>query len=87
MVRDAVAPGRISLFAQRVQLNVSPTYAEPNAGGRVRRGERINAEGVVEGYARDAEGAGMVADGLLGEADGVGSGRGCWIEREGRESL
>lgn len=38
-----------SLLAQRVQLNVSPTYAFPNAGGRVRRGERAKASDGAEG--------------------------------------
>lgn len=38
----------------------------------------MNASGLGEGYAREAVGSGE------GEGDG---GRGCWIEREGRESL
>lgn len=87
MMRGAVAPGRVSLLAQSVQLNVSPTYAEPKAGGSVRSGERMKASGLVDGYARDAEGAGKVVGVSLGEAAGVGKGRGCWIESEGRESL
>jgi hypothetical protein len=42
-------PGKTSLLAQRVQEKVSPTYALPKAGGRVRRGERMNASFLVEG--------------------------------------
>lgn len=82
-----VAPGRISLFAHSVQENVSPTYADPKAGGSVRSGERMKASGLGDGYARDAEGAGKVVGESAGEATGVGSGRGCWIESEGRDSL
>lgn len=40
-----------------------------------------------EGYAREEEGAGKEFGESDGEAAGVGNGRGCWIEREGRESL
>ena len=38
----------------------------------------MNASGLEEGYAREAV--------LSGDGEGEG-GRGCWIEREGRESL
>lgn len=80
-------PCRISLLAHNVQENVSPTYAEPKAGGSVRRGERMKASFLVEGYAREAEGEGKTAGEALGDGEGVGRGRGCCIEREGRESL
>lgn len=60
-------------MAHRVQLNVSPTYADPNTGGKVRRGERMKFEGSGEGYEREAEGAGRKRLGG-GEGDGVGSG-------------
>jgi hypothetical protein len=42
-------PSRTSLLAQSVQENVSPTYAEPKAGGRVRSGERMKASFLGEG--------------------------------------
>lgn len=74
-------------MAHNVQLNVSPTYADPKAGGRVRRGESMKESFFEEGYAREEEGAGKVFGESDGEAAGVGSGRGCWTEREGRESL
>jgi len=44
-----LAPSRTSLFAHSVQENISPTYAEPKAGGRVRSGERMKASFFVEG--------------------------------------
>lgn len=78
-------PGSSSLLAQSVQLNVSPTYAEPKAGGSVRSGERMKESLLVDGYAKDAAGAGKVDGEDMGEGDGVG--RGCWMEREGRERL
>jgi hypothetical protein len=81
----AAEPGSNSLFAHSVQENVSPTYADPNAGGSVRSGERMKESFLGEGYARDAEGVGKVEGDPPGEGDGVG--RGCCIEREGRESL
>jgi hypothetical protein len=37
--------GRRSLLAQSVQLNVSPTYAEPNDTGRLTMGLRRNGDG------------------------------------------
>jgi hypothetical protein len=49
MVLGCVEPGSSSLFAHNVQENVSPTYADPNVGGRVRRGERMKAFGFDEG--------------------------------------
>jgi len=78
-------PGSSSLLAQSVQLNVSPTYADPKAGGSVSSGERMKESLLIDGYARDAAGAGKVD----GEDRGVGAGvgRGCWMEREGRERL
>lgn len=39
--------GGISWFAQSVQLNVSPTYADPNDGGRFKIGLRMNGSGFV----------------------------------------
>jgi hypothetical protein len=68
-----------------VQENVSPTYADPNAGGSVRRGDRMKASFWVEGQASDAEAAGNTFGESVDEGGGVG--RGCWIERDGRESL
>lgn len=47
----------------------------------------MKASGLGDGYARDADGAGKVVGESAGEAAGVGSGRGCWIESEGRDSL
>jgi len=44
-----VDPDNSSLFAHSVQENVSPTYAEPKAGGRVRSGERMKASFLVDG--------------------------------------
>jgi hypothetical protein len=47
------ASDKTSLFAQSVQANVSPTYAFPKAGGRVRSGERtkvsLDAAGDLDG--------------------------------------
>lgn len=60
-----------------MQLNVSPTYAEPKAGGRVRRGERMKASFFDEGYAREEERAGKTFGESDGEGEGVGKGRGC----------
>jgi hypothetical protein len=37
-----------------VQENVSPTYALPNAGGKVRSGEMRKESAFEDGYARDA---------------------------------
>jgi len=37
----------MSWFAQSVQLNVSPTYADPNDGGRFKIGLRMNGSGFV----------------------------------------
>lgn len=87
-----------SWFAQSVQLNVSPTYAEPNDGGSCSIGASRNGSGfesAVVWYAREAGvGASLLsfwADGDKGDdADGGearGGGRGCWTTREGRESL
>jgi hypothetical protein len=45
----------------------------------------MKASGLEDGYARDADGVGNVLGELVGEGGSVG--RGCWIEREGRESL
>jgi hypothetical protein len=39
------------------------------------------------GYAREAEGAGNVLGESSGDATGVGNGRGCWIESDGRDNL
>lgn len=36
-----------SLFAHSVQLNVSPTYAEPKETGRLRIGEMRKGDGFV----------------------------------------
>jgi hypothetical protein len=47
--------GRSSLLAQRVHENVSPTYAEPKAGGSVRRGERTKESGLSEGNDNEAD--------------------------------
>jgi hypothetical protein len=68
-----------------VHENVSPTYAEPKAGGRVRRGERTKESGLSEGNDNEADWLGYIEGLSVGEGDGVGSG--CWIEREGRERL
>lgn len=87
MTFGTVAPGRISLLAHSVQENVSPTYALPNAGGSVRRGDNMNASDLDDGYAREAAGFGNVMGESDGDTAGFGSGRGCWIERDGRESL
>lgn len=75
MTFPVLEPVRISLLAHSVQENVSPTYAEPKAGGRVRRGERMNGSGLDEGYAREAEGVGTLDGEEIGEGKGVG--RGC----------
>lgn len=45
----------------------------------------MKASGLEDGYARDADGVGGVLGELAVEGEGVG--RGCWTEREGRESL
>ena len=66
--------GSSSLFAQSVQENVSPTYAEPKAGGRVRRGERTKESAMEEGNAREVDWLGNIEGESLGEGDGVGSG-------------
>lgn len=71
------ASDKSSLFAQSVHENVSPTYAFPNAGGRVRRGERrkgplVDCELLV-GYAVDA--AGLIDWASVEEVEGRG--RGC----------
>lgn len=78
-------PGSNSLFAHSVHENVSPTYAEPKAGGRVRSGESMKESFSGVGYASDAKVVGKTD----GEPSGVGAGvgRGCCIDREGRESL
>jgi hypothetical protein len=70
-----------------VHANVSPTYAFPKAGGRVRSGERTKASFEtaedLEGQASDA--AGFMDCASAEEDDGAG--RGCWVAKEGRESL
>lgn len=38
-----------SLLAHNVQEKVSPTYALPNSGGRVRRGDKLKASLGAEG--------------------------------------
>jgi len=66
-----------------VQLNVSPTYADPKAGGSWRTGASIKVPvsfPFSEGYARDAAG-------LISASAFVDCGRGFWSESEGFESL
>jgi hypothetical protein len=46
---EAAAGGGMSWFAQRVQLKVSPTYADPKDGGRLRMGLRTKGDGFVGG--------------------------------------
>lgn len=78
-----VSFSRTSLLAHNVQLNVSPTYAFPNSGGRVRRGDREKASLGAEGYAREAE-RGIECASV---DEGEGGGKVFCMEREGRVSL
>ena len=71
IILEVVEPGRSSLFAQRVHENVSPTYAEPNAGGSVSSGDRIKDASSDDGYASDAVGLGKP---MFGVGEGVGNG-------------
>ncbi len=70
-----------------MHAKVSPTYAFPNAGGRVRTDESTKASfeavGDLEGYASDA--AGFIDCARVEKDDAAG--RGCWVAKEGRESL
>lgn len=48
--------GGSSLLAHSEQANVSPTYADPNAGGRARLVDRIKSWSTLgDGKAREAE--------------------------------
>lgn len=83
-MRLAASGGR-SLLAQSVQLNVSPTYAEPNDTGRLRIGLSRKASGFVfeaERYASEAGAAG----GLVLGGDSGGS-IGYCVTSDGCESL
>jgi hypothetical protein len=85
IVLGRVELGSNSLFAHSVQENDSPTYADPKAGGRVRRGESMKGSFFEEGYASDAEDVGNTVRESVGEGEGVGSE--CWTDSDGRESL
>ena len=74
-----------SWLAHKVQLKVSPTYAEPNEGGRFSIGVKRKGSGFVcpvDLYARDA---GIVLTLLAVPA--ATSGRGCCVTRDARDSL
>ena len=76
-------PGRSSLLAHNAQANVSPTWADPNDGGRPRLLDRMNSwstPSALEGYASDA------VRGIL-VSFWISSGSGCCWTKDGRESL
>lgn len=79
----AFVVGGSSLLAHSAQANVSPTWADPNDGGRPRLLDSMNSwstSGVVDGYAREA------VCGIL-VSFSFSAGRGCCWTRDGRESL
>lgn len=80
------ASGGRSLFAQSVQLKVSPTYADPNDTGRLTTGLRrkgVGFEATWEWYASEA---GIGAD-LIDAPTEDGESIGYCVTRDGRESL
>lgn len=66
--------GSNSLFAQSVHEKVSPTYADPKAGGSVRRGESTKASDLEEGNANEEDWLGNTGGESEGDGEGVGSG-------------
>jgi hypothetical protein len=73
-----------SLLAHRVQLKVSPTYAEPKDTGRLRIGLSRKGAVLVSTFGRYASDAGTGADGVAFELSGGSTGY-C-VTRDGRES-
>lgn len=65
-----VSVGTSSLFAHNVHENVSPTYALPNSGGSVKRGDSEKASCGAEGHAREAEREILCAKLELGDGEG-----------------
>ncbi len=64
-----------SLFAQRVQLKVSPTYAEPNDTGRLTAGLRRKGDGfeaASEWYASEAGIGADLMDAPTEEGESIG---------------